>query len=151
MPPPPEGGWDCTRCKAWAAGIPPTENHTRESGCYLCPSEAAAEDGVQAEPQEPAVTSEALPEESDKERDEPVSSPQEPEEKPNQEWTSRKAAISKVRMKTGKLTDPEAWYDAAGDSEKFQRNLKTMMDSCNRFLDLSVIDTHPMSEYLFGD
>ena len=49
------------------------------------------------------------------------------------------------------LTDPETWYDAAGDADKFQKNLKTMMDSCNRFLDLSVIDSHPMSEYLLGD
>ncbi|MED5261843.1 MAG: hypothetical protein VX574_05545 [Myxococcota bacterium] len=61
------------------------------------------------------------------------------------------AAVVEESFPMEALTDPEAWYDAAGDSEKFQRNLKTMMDSCNRFLDLSVIDTHPMSEYLFGD
>jgi len=49
------------------------------------------------------------------------------------------------------LTDPHVWYDAGGDSEKFQRNLSTMMESCKRFLELSVIDSHPMSEYLFAD
>lgn len=61
------------------------------------------------------------------------------------------AAVVEESFPMEALTDPEAWYDAVGDAEKFQRNLKTMMDSCNRFLDLSVIDTHPMSEYLFAD
>lgn len=61
------------------------------------------------------------------------------------------AAIVEESFPIEALTDPQVWYDAAGDAEKFQRNLQTMMDSCNRFLELSVIDCHPMSEYLFAD
>jgi hypothetical protein len=44
------------------------------------------------------------------------------------------------------MTDPHAFFDAAGDEEKFQRNLARMMDSVNRFLDLP-IDCVPMSQY----
>ena len=49
------------------------------------------------------------------------------------------------------LTDPETWYDAAGDTERFKVNLARMMESCQRFLDLGQIDSHPMSEYLLPD
>lgn len=44
------------------------------------------------------------------------------------------------------MTDPLAFFDARGDQEKFQRNLQTMMDSVNRFLDLP-IDCIPTSQY----
>lgn len=47
---------------------------------------------------------------------------------------------------TDAMTDPQAFFDARGDQEKFQRNLQTMMDSVNRFLDLP-IDCIPTSQY----
>ena len=49
------------------------------------------------------------------------------------------------------LTDPEVWYDSPGDPEEYQRRLQRMMTSCQRFLDLSKIDSHPMAEYLLPD
>lgn len=49
------------------------------------------------------------------------------------------------------LTDPEVWYDSSGDPERYQRRLQEMMASCQRFLDLSKIDSHPMAEYLLPD
>jgi hypothetical protein len=45
------------------------------------------------------------------------------------------------------LSDPAAFYDAVGDSEKFERNHRRMMDSCNRFIDFDRLDSLPMSEY----
>lgn len=47
------------------------------------------------------------------------------------------------------LTQPQAFYDAVGDERKFKVNLKAMMDSCNAFLSLEDVDSHPMSEYRF--
>ncbi len=47
------------------------------------------------------------------------------------------------------LENPEAFYDAVGDRAKFQRNLKAMIDSCNAFLAMDKVDSHPMSEYRF--
>lgn len=45
------------------------------------------------------------------------------------------------------MTDPQAFFDAAGDAEKFQRNLAAMMDSCNRSIDFDKIDVLPTSQY----
>ena len=50
---------------------------------------------------------------------------------------------------TEALTTPHAFYDAVGDDLKFRRNLKAMMDSCNAFLSVKKVDSHPMSEYRF--
>jgi hypothetical protein len=50
---------------------------------------------------------------------------------------------------TEALTTPHAFYDAVGDDAKFRRNLKAMMDSCNAFLSVKKVDSHPMSEYRF--
>lgn len=47
------------------------------------------------------------------------------------------------------LENPEAFYDAVGDPEKYRRNLQLMMDSCNAFLSIEKVDSHPMSEYRF--
>ena len=49
------------------------------------------------------------------------------------------------------LTSPEAWYDSPDDPDRFKQNLGRMMESCQRFLDLALIDSHPMSEYLLPD
>lgn len=48
------------------------------------------------------------------------------------------------------LSNPQAFYDAVGDDEKFRRHLKAMIDSCNAFLAMDKVDSHPMSEYRFG-
>lgn len=47
------------------------------------------------------------------------------------------------------LSDPQAFYDAVGDEAKYRDHLKQMMDSCNAFLDIQKVDSHPMSEYRF--
>lgn len=47
------------------------------------------------------------------------------------------------------LTDPLVWYDCA-DNEELGRRVKRMTDSVRAFLDLSVIESTPMSEYYLG-
>ena len=47
------------------------------------------------------------------------------------------------------LENPQAFYDAVGDEEKYRKNLQRMMDSCNAFLSIERVDSHPMSEYRF--
>ncbi|MEM5431521.1 EthD domain-containing protein [Cupriavidus oxalaticus] len=46
------------------------------------------------------------------------------------------------------MTDPQAFFDAVGDEEKFQRNLQAMMASCQRFIDFDRIDVVPTSQYI---
>lgn len=48
------------------------------------------------------------------------------------------------------MTDPHAFFDAVGDSAKFDANLATMMDSCGRFIDFSRIDVIPTSQHDFA-
>ena len=38
-------------------------------------------------------------------------------------------------------------FDAEGDAVKFEKNLKAMMDSVGRFIDMSRIDVTPTSQY----
>ena len=45
------------------------------------------------------------------------------------------------------MNDPQAFFDAVGDAEKFQRNLDRMMASVGRFLDLGTIDVLATSQY----
>lgn len=45
------------------------------------------------------------------------------------------------------MTSPHAFFDAIGDEAKYQANLATMMDSCNRFIDFTRIDVLPTSQY----
>ena len=47
------------------------------------------------------------------------------------------------------LKNPEAFYDAVGDHAKYRKHLKLMMESCNAFLSIEKVDSHPMSEYRF--
>lgn len=47
----------------------------------------------------------------------------------------------------GALNDPYVFFDAVGNEEKFQKNLKIMMDSVFRFIDMSKIDVAPTSQY----
>jgi hypothetical protein len=47
----------------------------------------------------------------------------------------------------GALNDPYLFFDAVGNEEKFQSNLKIMMDSVHRFIDMTRIDVAPTSQY----
>jgi hypothetical protein len=47
------------------------------------------------------------------------------------------------------LTDPFVFFDAVGDQAKFDANLATMMDSCQRFIQFGKIDIIPTSQYDF--
>ena len=45
------------------------------------------------------------------------------------------------------VTDPLIFFDAAGDQDKFDRNLATMMQSCDRFIDRGSIDVILTSQF----
>lgn len=47
----------------------------------------------------------------------------------------------------GALDNPQVFFDAVGNEEKFQANLKIMMDSVFRFIDMTKIDVAPTSQY----
>ena len=47
------------------------------------------------------------------------------------------------------LSNPQAFYDAVGDEPKYRENLRRMIESCDAFLSLEKVDSHPMSEYRF--
>lgn len=47
------------------------------------------------------------------------------------------------------LTDPHAWYDC-DDEDEYRRRLQRMVQSVTAFLDLSVLESVPMSEYYLG-
>ena len=49
------------------------------------------------------------------------------------------------------VTDPMRWYKAEGSPETLKRNLKRMLESCQAFLDLDRVESHPMSEYRLGE
>ena len=52
------------------------------------------------------------------------------------------------------MTDPQVFFDAAGDPDKLKRNVQAMMDSCSRFIDRNeasgqhMIDVVPTSQYV---
>lgn len=58
-------------------------------------------------------------------------------------WT----AIVEENFPIAALTDPAAFYDAAGNPEKLKANQTRMMETCQKFLDLSAIEAHHCSEY----
>jgi hypothetical protein len=45
------------------------------------------------------------------------------------------------------VTDPMIWYRGDGSADVMKRNLKRMVDSCQAFLDLDRVESHPLSEY----
>ena len=59
------------------------------------------------------------------------------------------AAIVEECFPEAALTNPYVFFDAVGDQEKFDANLATMMDSCDRFIDRGTIDVIPTSQYNF--
>ncbi len=58
-------------------------------------------------------------------------------------WT----AIVEENFPIGALTDPAVFYDAVGDPDKLRANQKRMMETCEKFIDLSAIEAHHCSEY----
>jgi len=50
---------------------------------------------------------------------------------------------------TEAVTDPMLWYDAGGSKEKLEENFGRMMESVSAFLDVSRVESNPMSEYRF--
>jgi hypothetical protein len=47
------------------------------------------------------------------------------------------------------LSNPQAFYDAVGNEPKFRENLRRMMESCEAFIAMKNVDSHPISEYRF--
>jgi hypothetical protein len=47
------------------------------------------------------------------------------------------------------LSNPQAFYDAVGNDPKFRENLRRMIESCEAFIAMKSVDSHPMSEYRF--
>jgi hypothetical protein len=48
------------------------------------------------------------------------------------------------------MTDPQAFYDAVGDEQKYEERFSRMMTSCGRFIDVDRIDVMVTSEFRFG-
>ena len=59
------------------------------------------------------------------------------------------AAIVEECFPQSALSDPYVFFDAVGDQAKFDANLATMMESCNRFIERGTIDVIPTSQYNF--
>ncbi len=45
------------------------------------------------------------------------------------------------------VTNPMKWYKADGSQEVLDRNRRRMIESCQVFLDLDRVESHPMAEY----
>ena len=58
-------------------------------------------------------------------------------------------AIVEENFPIGALDDPAVFYDAVGDPEKLAQNQKRMFEAVQQFIELSRIESHPMSEYVF--
>jgi len=48
------------------------------------------------------------------------------------------------------MTDPQVFFDAVGDKEKFDHNLAQMMESCAGFIDFTRVDIIPSSQFNFA-
>ncbi len=49
------------------------------------------------------------------------------------------------------VTDSMLWYCAQGNPETMQKNLKRMVESCQAFLDLDRVESHPTSQYRISE
>jgi len=58
-------------------------------------------------------------------------------------------AIVEEGFPIGALDDPEVFYDAPGNPERYRAHLARMVESCQAFIDLERVSSHPMSEYVF--
>lgn len=61
------------------------------------------------------------------------------------------AAIVEEGFPIGALTDAMVFYDAQGSKERLAEHQKRMFEGVQQFIALDVIESHPMSEYLFED
>lgn len=59
------------------------------------------------------------------------------------------AAVVEEGFPIGALDDQAVFYDAVGDADRQKANAGRMFESVQKFLDLSKIESHPMSEYVF--
>ena len=59
------------------------------------------------------------------------------------------AAVVEEGFPMEALTDPMAFYDARGSKERYQANLKRMIEAVSGFLALDKVESHPMSEWVF--
>lgn len=57
-------------------------------------------------------------------------------------------AIVEESFPTTAMTDPQVFFDAAGDEARLQRHVREMMASCARFIDFDAIDVVPASQYV---
>lgn len=57
------------------------------------------------------------------------------------------SAIIEENFPAAAMNSQHAFYDAVGDDARYKANLKAMMDSCARFIDMDRIDVVPTSEY----
>lgn len=60
------------------------------------------------------------------------------------------SAVVEEGFPIGALSDPRVFYDAVDDDEKFRANLKRMMDTVERFLEMPATDVTAMSEYVYA-
>ena len=60
-------------------------------------------------------------------------------------------AIVEEGFPVGALDDPEVFYDAPGEPAKRRANLERMIESCEAFIDLSRVSSHPMSQYIYEE
>ncbi len=57
-------------------------------------------------------------------------------------------AIVEEAFPAAAATDPMVFYNAGGSPETLKAHQRLMMESCQRFIDFSRFETHPMSSYL---
>ena len=62
----------------------------------------------------------------------------------------RWAGIVEEGFPTDAVTDPMRWYKAEGSPDTLKRNVQRMVESCQAFLDLDRVESHPLSEYRLG-
>ncbi len=58
------------------------------------------------------------------------------------------SALVEEGFPLGALTDPHVFYDSGGDETKLRANQTRMVEHVQQFLDLTKIESHPMSEYV---
>ena len=68
--------------------------------------------------------------------------------RPLTENAPRWTAIVEEAFPAEAATDPMVFYAAADSPQKLKENQRRMMESCQRFIDFSRFETHPMSAYV---
>jgi hypothetical protein len=60
------------------------------------------------------------------------------------------AGIVEEHFPAEAVTNPMLWYRAGDDEETFKRNVGRMMESVQAFLDVSRVESNPMSQYVMS-